>query len=330
MKVLITDYAWKSLRIEQEILDRVGVSLVVAETGSEDEFVQLAADVDGILTCWKRVSERVIRNAPRCQAIARYGIGLDNIDVEYATKMGIVVTNVPAYCVEEVSDHAMALLLSLARKVTFYDRAIKSGSYDLQAGGPLHRINGQTLGIVGFGKIGRAVYRKARGFGLKVIFFDAIVVQLGKEDDVAQVSFKDLLKRSDYISIHAPLTDETRHLFNLEAFRQMKPTAFVINAARGELIDANGLLRALDEGLIAGAGLDVLPKEPPDLADPLVRHPKAIITPHAAFNSEESVEELQRTAASQMADTLSGKLPQFVVNPDVLKQTNLRAALRAR
>src|SRR5713226_2826810 len=230
MKVLVTDYAWKSLRIEQEILDRIGVSLVVAETGSEDEFVQLAADLDGILTCWKRVSERVIRNAPRCQAIARYGIGLDNIDVGYATKMGIVVTNVPAYCVEEVSDHAMALLLSLARKVTFYDRAIKSGSYDLQAGTPLHRINGQTLGIVGFGKIGRAVYRKAHGFGLKVIFYDSIVVQLGKEDDVAQVSFKDLLKRSDYISIHAPVTPETRHLFNLEAFRQMKPTAFVINA----------------------------------------------------------------------------------------------------
>jgi D-3-phosphoglycerate dehydrogenase len=330
MKVLVTDYAWKSLRLEQEILERVGASLVVAKTGSEDEFVQLAADVDGILTCWKRVSEKVIRNAPRCQAIARYGIGLDNIDVEYATKMGIVVTNVPAYCVEEVSDHAMALLLSLARKVAFYDRAIKSGSYDLQAGTPLHRLKGQTLGIVGFGKIGRAVYRKARGFGLKVIVYDSIVVQLPEEGDVDQVSFKDLLKRSDYISIHAPLTSETRHLFNLEAFRQMKPTAFVINAARGELIDTNGLLRALDEGLIAGAGLDVLPKEPPDLADPLVRHPKAIITPHAAFNSEESLEELQRTAASQMADVLSGKLPQFVVNPEVLRQSNLRAVLKAR
>src|SRR5712692_9591988 len=169
MKVLFTDYAWKSLRTEQEILDRVGVSLVVAETGSEDEFVQLAVDVDGILTCWKRVSERVIRNAPRCQAIARYGIGLDNIDVEYATKMGIVVTNVPRYCVEEVSDHAMALLLSLARKVALYDRAIKSGSYDLQAGTPLYRIGGKTLGIVGFGNIGKAVYRKARAFGLKGI-----------------------------------------------------------------------------------------------------------------------------------------------------------------
>src|SRR5260370_26640106 len=328
MKVLITDYAWNSVEPERKILEGIRATLVVAETGSEDELVRLASDVEGILTCWKAVTAKVIQSAHRCLAIGRYGIGLDNIDVECATRMGIVVTNVPRYCVEEVSDHAMALLLSLARKVALYDRAIKSGSYDLQAGTPLYRIRGKTLGIVGFGNIGKAVYRKARAFGLKVIVCrSGAELQSNGEYDVDQVSFPELVEQSDYISIHVPLTSKTRHLFNLETFRRMKPTAFLINTARGEIVDTNGLLQALNDGLIAGAALDVLPKEPPDPADPLVRHPRTIITPHVAFNSEESVQELQTTAASQMAEILSGNLPRFFSNPEVLNQPNLRTAL---
>lgn len=218
----------------------------------------------------------------------------------------------------------------LGRKVTFYDRAIKGGVYDLQAHTPLFRLHGKTLGIAGFGKIGRTLYRKAKGFRLKIVVYDPYLAD-GSLDlyDLERVGFQDLLRRSDYISIHLPLSSETRHLFNREAFRQMKPTAFVINTSRGAIVDPEGLLASLEEGDIAGAALDVLPEEPPPPDDPLILHAKTIITPHAAFNSEESLLELQRAAATQMADVLSGKLPEFVVNPQVSDQPNLRAALRA-
>lgn len=328
--VLVTDYAWRSLDREREILGSVGASVLEARTGAEAELVELASEVDGILTCWKHVTAKVIRNAPLCQAICRYGIGLDNIDVQCATEMGILVTNVPGYCVDEVSDHAMAMLLALARGVGFYNQSIKAGSYDLKSGTPLYRIKGKTLGIVGFGRIGRLLYRKALAFQLRVLVYDPYLRPGALEGhDAEQVSFAELLKRSDYISIHVPLSTETRHLFNLSAFQQMKPTAFVINAARGDVIEPKALLQALERRLISGAALDVLAKEPPDTGDTLVGHPRTIVTPHVAFYSEESLIELQETAAKQMADILSGRLPSFVVNPGVLEQSNVRARLGA-
>ncbi len=326
MKVLITDYAWESLQPEHEILARAGASLVVAETGGEDELASLAGDVDGILTCWKPVTAKVIQRAAKCLAIGRYGIGLDNIDVHCATELGIVVTNVPAYCVEEVAEHAMALLLSLARKVTASDRAVKAGRYDLRALMPIYRLRGKTLGIVGFGKIGRALYRKARGFEFKVLIYDPQVDPASLADYQAEsVSFAALLERSDFISIHVPLTAETRGLFNADAFRRMKPSSYLINTCRGPVIDEAALLEALNAGRIAGAGLDVLASEPPSPKDPLALHPRVIVTPHAAFYSQESVLELQTTAARQMAEVLSGRLPSNIVNPEVLQRSNLRA-----
>jgi D-3-phosphoglycerate dehydrogenase len=325
-RVLISDYAWKDLEIERAILSRVDANLLVAESGAEDELTALATEADGILTCWKPVTARVIQAARVCAAIGRYGIGLDNIDVAAATRHGIVVTNVPSYCVDEVSDHALALLLSLARGITFYDRAIKSGVYDLQAGTPLFRVRGRILGIVGFGKIGRALYHKTRGLGLKVLVFDPYAHRTSLSGfEVEVVDFHGLLERSDFISLHVPLTPETRELFNLAALRRMKPSAFLINTSRGQLIDAEALREALDKGIIAGAGLDVLPVEPPAPGDPLVGHPRTIITPHAAFNSEESLIELRETAAKQMAAVLCGTRPENIVNPEVLKQANLRA-----
>ena len=328
LRVLITDYAWESLEPEKEILRTAGAELVVAASGDEEELISLAGDVDAILTCWKTVTRKVIERAPACQIIGRYGIGLDNIDVSYATEMGIVVTNVPSYCLEEVSDQAMALLLASARKVVFFDRAIKGGEYSLQLGSPLYRIRGRTLGIFGFGKIGRTLYRKASGFGLKIIVYDPYLDPGSLEDyDVTLVDFDRLLQESDFISIHAPLSPETENLFGLSAFQKMKSTAFVINTSRGGVISSSGLLKALDDGEIAGAALDVLPEEPPPVDDPLVHHPKTIVTPHAAFYSEESVLDLQRIAATQIADVLSGKLPESVVNREVLGQPNLRASL---
>jgi D-3-phosphoglycerate dehydrogenase len=311
-------------------LGQANAVLVVAEKGDEDELSRLAVDVDGILTCWKPVTQRVLEQAGRCRSVGRYGIGLDNIDVTFATSAGIVVTNVPSFCLEEVSDHAMALLLSWARKTTFYDRQIKAGTYNLQGGSPLFRIAGKTLGIVGFGKIARTLYTKASGFRLKVISYDPYLDPQSLQGfDVEFVGFDTLLERSDYISIHAPLTPETRHLFDLKAFRRMKRTAIIINTARGDLIDSVGLLQALDEGEIEGAGIDVLSQEPPDLDDPLINHPKTIVTPHAAFSSKEAVLDLQQTAATQMAQLLSGRLPDNVVNPEVLDQSNLRAVFQS-
>jgi D-3-phosphoglycerate dehydrogenase len=328
-KILISDYAWKDLEIERSILARVNADLVVSATGAEDELTALARDVHGILTCWKPVTAPVIAAARECLAIGRYGIGLDNIDVACATELGIVVTNVPSYCVDEVSEHALALLLSLARKVTFYDRAAKSGAYDLQAQTPLFRVHGKTLGIVGFGRIGRALYAKARGLGLKVIAFDPYVDRGALSGiDVEVVEFNTLLERSDFISLHLPLTAETCGLFNRAAFQRMKSHAFLVNTSRGPLVDTAALREALDKGLIAGAGLDVLPDEPPPPGDSLVAHPRTIITPHAAFNSEESLIDLRETAARQMAAVLSGTRPDNIVNPQVLKQGNLRAELQ--
>jgi D-3-phosphoglycerate dehydrogenase len=329
MKVLVTDYAWKDLELEREILAKIGAQLVVARTGAEDELHGLAADVDGILTNWKPVTQKVISNAGRCRIICRFGVGLDNIDVRYASSVGIIVTNVPNYCLEEVTEHALALLLSLARKVAFFDAAIKRGVYDLAAGTPLFRIKGKTLGIVGFGSIGRLMAAKARALGLEVL----VHTRNGNSGasaapEVTHVSFAELLRASDFISLHLPLTPETNNLFNYEAFQQMKPTAFLINTARGAVVDPAGLLRALNEGLIAGAGLDVYAPEPPAASDPLILHPRVVATPHAAFNSAESIHELRTTTTAQMRDLLSGKLPDFVVNPQVLDQPNLRAKLK--
>jgi D-3-phosphoglycerate dehydrogenase / 2-oxoglutarate reductase len=323
--VLVTDFAWKDLNIEEDILRQAGASLLVASTGAESELLELAPMAHGILTCWKPLTEKVIRKATRCVSIGRFGIGLDNIDVPCATEVGMVVTNVPSYCIDEVSDHAIALLLSCARKIAFYDRNIKSGIYDLKAGTPLYRLRGKILGIVGFGKIGRAVSAKARAFGFNIIVCDPhlderVITDAGFEG----VSFRDLIRRSDAISIHIPLSPDTSHLFTSEIFREMKSTSIIVNTSRGDVIDSRALLMALDEGLIAGAGLDVLSEEPPARGDRLTSHPKTVVTPHAAFNSEESVSDLRKTAASQMADALVGRYPQNIVNTEVLRCPNLR------
>ena len=326
--VLITDYAWATLEPEKEILLKVGASLIVAKAGNEDELIKLAPKADAILTCWQPVTARVIQRAGRCQIIGRYGIGLDNIDITLATKQGIVVTNVPAYCIEEVTDHVMALLLALARKVVLFDRNAKEGCYGLEPGRPIFRIRGKTLGIIGFGRIGRTLARKSHAFGLKVVAFDPYLTKECVTDhDIQLINFNQLLERSDFISIHVPLSEETHHLFGHKAFQKMKPGSFLINTSRGAVVHPTALINALDANEIAGAALDVLSVEPPDLHDPAVHHPKIIVTPHSAFYSQESVLDLQKTAAQQVADLLSGKVPESVVNSQVFQNPNLRALI---
>ncbi|MBM3676805.1 MAG: C-terminal binding protein [Actinobacteria bacterium] len=323
--VLVTDYAWASLEIERAILADVGAELLVAETGEEEELVALAPRADAILTNWKRVPEAALDAAPGCVAVARYGVGLDNIPVGRATELGILVCNVPDFCVEEVSDHVMALLLSLARRVCAFDRATKQGQWDLGAErARLPRLRGQTLGLVGFGNSAQALVPKALGFGMRVIACTPRLrpgVEGGVEltDDLAY-----LLSEADYVSIHAPASAETDGLIGEEALRRMKPTAYLINTSRGALVDEVALERALREGWIAGAGLDVLRVEPAPPEQPLLGLENAVVTPHAAFYSDAAIVELQEKAARNVATVLRGEVPAATVNPAVLEQPNLR------
>lgn len=327
-KILITDYAWSSIEPERQVLAKVGAALIAADTGDEAELKTFAPTMDGILTCWNPVREPVIVAAKKCQVIARYGIGLDNIDVDVATEQGIVVTNVPAYCMDEVSDHAMGLLLACARKIPRFDRAVRSGTWDQNIGPEMHRIRGKTLGIVGFGRIGQAIIPKAKAFGLTINVCsprtDAKRIQ---QQGAQKVSFPELLATSDFITIHAPLTEETECMFSSAEFRAMKPTAFLINTSRGGIVDTTALTIALRNGDIAGAGLDVLETEPPNQNEELLTLDNVIVTPHAAFVSEDAILELEVTAARCVAQVLTGQLPESVVNPSVLEQPNLRAKL---
>lgn len=326
--VLITDYAWPTLDPEREIFDEAGVRMLVAQTGSREELVELAPAADAILCNWKPVDAAVLRTAKRCLTVGRYGIGLDNIDVATATSLGIVVTNVPAYCVDDVADHTMALLLACNRKVCWFDRDIKQGRYDLQAQAPLRRLRGKTLGLAGFGKIGQAVADRAVAFGLRVI---ALKPRGGaREQDfkgVELVSFPELLASSDYLSLHLPATDQTVGMFNATAFAQMKRGAVLLNTARGSLIRQPDLIAALDSGQVAAAGIDVWPAEPVPSGDPLANHPRVIATPHSAFYSDEALIELQTTAARQVATVFAGQRPANIVNEAVLNSPVLRVHL---
>lgn len=323
--VLITDYAWPTLASEQRILGQVGAELLVATSGEEAELVQLAPQADAILTCWKRVTPAVVDAAGRCRHISRYGVGLDNIAVARATEQGIVVTNVPDFCVEELSDHTFALLLACARGVVGFATTTRQGRWDNKGQGVLPRLRGQTLGVIGFGHSVHALLPKARGFGLRIIAYTPrLAADALAAPDIATQDLDFLLQEADYISIHAPLTAETHHLINERAFRLMKPTAYLINTARGAIIDEDALYKALEKGWLAGAALDVLSQEPPAPDHPLLQREDVIITPHAAFYSGSAIEELARKAAYHVAQTLRNETPHNIVNPQVLIQANCR------
>ena len=324
-KVMVTDYAWPSLDLERQILGEVDATLLVAETGAEAELLQLAPESDAILTCWQSIPPAVLDAAPRCLHVSRYGIGLDNIPVERATELGILVTNVPDFCLEEVSDHVMALLLGSARRIVQFSRATQQGIWGAPAERPIPRLRGQTLGIIGYGNIAQALVPKALGFGLEVMAYTPRLAADALDPfGVATNELDLLLSQADYISIHVPLTAETEGLIDARALRLMKPTAYLINTSRGAVIDEAALYQALAEGWIAGAGLDVLTQEPPEAPNPLLGLDNVIATPHAAFYSETSLVELAQKAAENVAQVLRGETPVNVVNSAVMKQSNYR------
>ncbi|MFH0964614.1 MAG: C-terminal binding protein [Planctomycetota bacterium] len=328
-KVIATDIAWPEPRVEREVLGRAGAELVLAKSGEEQELLELVSEADAILTCWKLVTQNVIDAAPKCIIISRYGVGLDNIAVPHATKRGIIVTNVPEYCLEEVSDHAIALILTLARKTALYDRTLRGGVYDREAGYPMRRLKGLAVGVVGLGKIGRLVTRKARGLGFRVLASDpAVSAEEARSEGATLMSYEDLLSQADFVTLHAPLTGKTRHMIGARALGRMKKTAFLVNTSRGPLVDEEALHAALEKGIIAGAGLDVFEEEPVRKDSAILEHPNVVVTPHAAFLSEESVVDLETQAAQHVVDALEGRRPGDIVNGEVLKQGNLRAKFK--
>ena len=324
-RILITDIAWPDLDIEKEVLAAVEGKVMVAGDGTPEEIIALAPQADAILTCWKDVPAEALDIAPNCRVVSRYGIGLDNIPIGRATELGMLVTNVPDFCLEEVSDHVMALLLATARQLFPLARTPDRSDWTRETPRPIPRVKGQTLGLIGFGNIARALVPKALGFGLRVM---AYTPRLRPEDAPQGVEVTNdlatLLAASDYVSIHCPLSEETAHLIDDAALAQMKPNALLINTSRGGVIDEGALVRALKEGRIAGAALDVTDPEPPSGDNPLLSLENVIVTPHAAFYSVAATAELARKAAENVVTVLRGGVPKTLVNAVVLDQENCR------
>jgi D-3-phosphoglycerate dehydrogenase len=318
--VAVTDHVFPDLDQERALLGAAGHELrFVRNASTVDEVREVVAGADAVLNCYAPMPAAVIRNLEGCVVIARYGIGIDTIDLDVATELGIVVTNVPDYCIDEVSDHALALILSLARGVTLLDRRVRAGSWTPSDARPLHRLRGRTLGLVGFGRIARALAAKAAGLGYRIVTADPFVPDDAiREAGAEPRSLDELLADSDVISIHAPLTPESTHLIGASQFARMKSGAILVNTSRGPLVDLDALRDALASGTLGGAGLDVLESEPPAADDPLLHRDDVIVTPHAAFYSEESLAELQRKAAEQVVDALAGRVPPYAVNAEAL------------
>lgn len=307
--VLLTDRAWPDDAIERAVVEAAGHRLVCgpAEPAAASVIEALAREHQpaAILTCWANVSAAAIEATSRLRIVARLGVGLDNIAVDAATARGIWVTNVPDYCVEEVSDHAVGFVLAWTRGLVAFDREVRAGRWQ-PAAARLRRLSTLTCGIVGFGRIGRATAAKLAGFGCRLLVHDPHAVST---PSVEVVGLEALMRQSDVVIVHVPLTPDTRHLIDGARLAQMKPGGLLVNVSRGAVVDTPAVIDALHSGRLSGAALDVLESEP-DVPDALRTHPGAMLTPHIAFSSDASVAELRRRAAEEVVRVLSGKPPQ--------------------
>ena len=319
-KVVISDYYYKNLDQEKAILASVDAELLSYHCKTEDEVIQAAADCDALICQFAPITRRVIESLRRCKVIVRYAIGVDNIELKAAEECGIIVCNVPDYSIDEVSNHVIALLLDCCKKLTYMAGQTKLGNTSYTMIEPLSRMEGRTLGLMGFGRIARVVARKMSGFGLNIIAYDPMMdTAAAQQLNVSPVSFQELLAQSDYISIHCPLTQETHHLFDRQIFEQMKPTVIFINTARGAIVKEEDMVAFLREHEFAMAGIDVTETEPVPTDHPLLKLNNAVVTPHVAWYSVESVLSLQRKVAEEVAGVLSGQPPRHPVNHPVSK-----------
>jgi D-3-phosphoglycerate dehydrogenase / 2-oxoglutarate reductase len=313
--IAVTDSVFPSLEPAMAALKRLDPEIRIAKSAGEADILDVARDADGVLVTYAKLPGELLRQLQRCKVIGRFGLGVDNIDVKAAAALNITVTYVPDYCLREVSDHAMTLVLALARKVPFSNSLVQQGRWEMPAVVPIRRLEGQVLGLVGLGNIPRRVVPKAKAFGFKVVAHDPFVsAASARELGVELVSFERLLQISDFISVHAPLTPQTRGLFNAAAFGRMKKGAYIVNTARGPLLDEAALVAALDAGRLGGAALDVVASEPLSKDSPLLGRPNVIVTPHTAFYSVEALEELQTKCATDVARVLSGEKPIYPVS----------------
>ena len=318
MFVAVADSVFPNLDPARAVLWRIGAELQLAAAPTPEAILRIAAGADAVLVTYANITAGMIGQMTRCRIISRFGIGVDNVDLPAATAAGIVVTKVPDYCIDEVSDHALALILALARKIPMANAQVHAGRWEMPAVVPIHRLRGSVLGLVGLGRIPQLVVPTAASFGFTVVACDPYVAaNVFTRAGVEPVDFARLLEISDFISIHSPLLPETRNLFNAKAFRRMKPTAYLVNTARGPIVDEAALAEALDAGQLAGAALDVMPQEPPS-GSLLLGRSNVIITPHISFYSEESLVELQTKAAEEVVAVLSGQPPRNPVNAEVL------------
>ncbi len=310
MKVVITDFEYPNVDQETKIITESGAQLQACHLKTEEEIIAAVRDADAVIVQYAVITRKIIDHMQNCKMIIKYGIGVNNIDSAAATEKGIYVCNVPDYGVDEVSNHAIALLLALAKKLPVITKALRGGDWGYTSTVPLFRLAGSTLGLVGLGRIPSLVAKKMSGFGMRILAFDPYMTpEAARERGAELVDFETLCRESDFISIHCPLTDSTTHLFDEKAFALMKKTAFLINTARGPVIDEQALVQALKSGKIAGAGLDVFESEPISQESELLRMDNVIATPHCAWYSEEAISTLQRKVAEEVVNVLGGNPP---------------------
>ena len=315
-KVVITDTEFGGAEIEKKVLEEIGAEVTVLDSMEEAKIMRATEDADAVITEYAKLTARVIGNMKKCKVISRYGIGVDMIDLEAAGKAGIPVANAPDYGIEEVATHTAAMILALARKITVYDRELKSGKWGYQLGMPIRRLQGEVLGLIGYGNISRMVGQFMSGMGMKVIAYDPFIpaekmAEWGAEkaDDLSG-----LLSAADFVSLHVPLMEKTRGMIGEKELKMMKSSAFLINTGRGGLIDEEALAVALKEKRIEGAAIDTFPTEPILRENPLLKLDNAIVSPHCAFYSEESLQNLQRIPAEEIVRVLKGGKPRNLVN----------------
>ncbi len=314
-RVVITDCDHGSIEEEKTEFGQIGAELVLAQVQEEKDVVRACKDADGLLNQYALLTRKVLESLSKCRVISRYGVGVDSVDLKAATDLGIIVANVPDYCMDEVASQTVALILSLTRKIAFFDRKVKSGQWDFHLGIPIYRIEGKTLGLIGCGTIGLEVAKRISAFGVRVMTFDPYLQQA--PEGIELRDFDSVLKESEFISIHCPLNDSTRHLIGEKEFKKMMKKPLLINTSRGPIVDEKALIQALEEGLLSGAGLDVLEKEPPDAQNPFLKMENVILSPHVGFYSVESISELKRRTAKNVSEVLLGRWPKSVVNPEV-------------
>ena len=311
-KAIVTDHGFPHVDAERALVESVGAAFEIVQPicKTEEDIIRTCGDADALLVQWAPVTRRVLEALPRVRCIVRYGVGVNNFDLDAAKDLGVVAANVPDFCVEEVSNHAMAMILSLCRRIPQDHQQILKGGWGVNPFRPIPAPTEVTLGLVSFGKIARCLARKAAAFGFPMVAYDPLLdPAVFAEYGVTSVGFEELLGVSDIVSLHCPLIPATTHLINRETIAKMKPGAILVNTSRGPVVEEPALIEALRSGQIGGAGLDVFEEEPLPAGSPLREFPNTILTSHAASVSEKAVENLQRKAGEAVRDFLLGKDP---------------------